>query len=89
MGWLWWVAGGGALALFLIWLGHELFRRRFGYRCPVCRGRAYFSGRSFGFKDPGFNRFTCRGCGRDFWEGLGRLLTEKPACKGLDDDLDD
>jgi hypothetical protein len=89
--WLPWLTGGiilMVLVLYVIPISHELFRRRFGYSCPKCRGRCRFSGRSFGFKDPGCNSFTCQNCGRVFWEVFGRLRSEKPGIKGLPDDVE-
>jgi hypothetical protein len=83
--WLPWLVVGAVLVLYVIPISHELFRRRFGYRCPCCRGRCRFSGRSFGFMDPGCNFFTCPNCRRVFWEVWGRLSSEKPGIKALDD----
>jgi hypothetical protein len=84
MGWESWLPLGIALAL-AVWLCHGLFRRVCGYRCLACRGRARFSGCDSGCMDPGFNSYTCRQCGKTFWEQLGRLRVDYPGLRGLDD----
>ncbi|MCE9534180.1 MAG: hypothetical protein K8T89_24135 [Planctomycetes bacterium] len=87
--WVLWAIGAAVLVMYVIPISHELLRRRYGYRCPRCRDRARYSGHSFGFKDPRWNQHTCPKCGEVFWEVFGRLRSEKPGIKGLDDEVVD
>jgi hypothetical protein len=83
--WLPWVIGVAVVALYAIPICHDALRRRVGYRCLRCHGRARFTGRSSGFKELGCSSYTCPNCGGVFWEVFGRLRTEKPGFKGLTD----